>query len=98
MATNKHATIRYQALDKCFRNPGRRYYIDDLIDACNHAIYEFAGIEDGVKRRQVLDDIRYMESEQGWSISLEHIKDGKKVYYRHEDMSFSINNQPLNEM
>ena len=22
MATTKHATIRYQALDKCFRNPG----------------------------------------------------------------------------
>ena len=98
MATNKHASIRYQALDKCFRNPGRRYYIDDLIDACNRAIYDFSGIEDGVKRRQVLDDIRYMESEQGWNIPLEHIKDGRKVYYRYEDMSFSINNQPLNEM
>ncbi len=32
MATNKHAIIRYQTLDKCFRNPGRTYYIDDLIE------------------------------------------------------------------
>ena len=40
MATNKHAIIRYQTLDKCFRNPGRTYYIDDLIQACNDAIYE----------------------------------------------------------
>lgn len=97
MATNKHATIRYQTLDKCFRNPGRTYYIDDLIDACNDAIYDYSGIEDGVKRRQVLDDIRFMESEQGWNIPLEHIRDGHKVYFRYEDMSFSINNQPLNE-
>ena len=41
MATNKHAIIRYQALDKCFRNIGKRYFMDDLIDACNQAIYEF---------------------------------------------------------
>ena len=63
MATNKHASIRYQALDKCFRNYGRRYNINDLIEACNQAIYEFTGLEDGVKRRQVYADIAYMESE-----------------------------------
>ncbi len=97
MATNKHAVIRYQTLDKCFRNPGRNYYIDDLIEACNEAIFEFSGIEDGIKRRQLLDDIRFMESEQGWNIPLDHIRDGHKVYYRYEDMNFSINNQPLNE-
>ena len=97
MATNKHATIRYQVLEKCFRNPGRRYYIDDLINACNEAIYEYSGIEEGVKRRQILDDIRFMESEQGWNIPLEHIRDSHKVFYRYEDMSYSINSQPLNE-
>jgi predicted DNA-binding transcriptional regulator YafY len=97
MATNKHAIIRYQTLDKCFRNPGRTYYIDNLIEACNDAIFEYSGIEDGVKRRQVLDDIKFMESEQGWNIPLDHIRDGHKVYFRYEDMSFSINNQPLNE-
>lgn len=97
MATTKHASIRYQALDKCFRNPGRRYYIADLITACNNVIYEYSGIEDGVKRRQVLDDIKFMESEQGWNIPLGHIRDGHKVYFRYENMSFSINNQPLNE-
>jgi predicted DNA-binding transcriptional regulator YafY len=97
MSTNKHAIIRYQTLDKCFRNPGRTYYIDDLIEACNDAIYEYSGIEDGVKRRQLLDDIKFMESEQGWNIPLNHVRDGHKVYFRYEEMSFSINNQPLNE-
>lgn len=97
MATNKHATIRYQALDRCFRNPGRKYFIDDLIDACNQAIYDFTGSDFGVKRRQIFEDIKFMESPQGWSIPLVHIRDGHKVYYRYSEKSFSINNQPLNE-
>ena len=96
MATNKHATIRYHALDRCFGNYGRKYYIEDLITACNKAIYEFAGIEDGVKRRQVFDDITFMESEQGWAIPLERIKDGKRVYYRYSDKGFSVKNRGIN--
>ena len=97
MPTNKHAIIRYQALDKCFSNRYKKFYIEDLIDACNQAIYDFTGIENGVKRRQVLSDITYMESEQGWSIPLERKRDGKRVYYRYEDKDFSINSQPLTD-
>jgi predicted DNA-binding transcriptional regulator YafY len=97
MATNKHAQIRYQALDRCFRNTGRQYFIEDLIKACNDAIYEHAGISDGVKKRQVQDDIAFMESEAGWSILLDRIRDGRRVYYRYEDNRYSINNQPLSE-
>jgi predicted DNA-binding transcriptional regulator YafY len=96
MATNKHATIRYHALDRCFSNHGRKFFMEDLIDACNEAIYEFSGIEDGVKRRQVFDDITFMESEQGWSIPLQRIKDGRKVFYRYSDSSFSIENKGIN--
>jgi predicted DNA-binding transcriptional regulator YafY len=96
MATNKHATIRYHALDRCFSNHGRKFFMDDLIDACNEAIYEFSGIEDGVKRRQVFDDITFMASEQGWSIPLERIKDGRKVHYRYSDKLFSIGNKGIN--
>jgi predicted DNA-binding transcriptional regulator YafY len=97
MATNKHATIRYHALDRCFNNFARKFFIEDLILACNEAIYEFAGIEDGVKRRQVFDDITFMESEQGWSIPLERFKEGKRVYYRYSDKSFSIKNLGINQ-
>ena len=96
MATNKHAIIRYQTLDKCFRNPGRKYFIEDLIAECNKAIYDFTGNPDGIKRRQIYDDIAFMESEQGWAVPLKKYKDGRKVYIRYEDLSFSINNSPLN--
>jgi predicted DNA-binding transcriptional regulator YafY len=97
MATNKHAAIRYQALDRCFSNYGRKFFIEDLIKACNNAIFEYAGIEDGVKRRQVFDDITYMESEQGWSIPLDRNKDGRRVYYRYSDRGFSINKQGISQ-
>jgi len=95
MASNKHATIRYNALDKCFSNFGRRYYIEDLIEACSKAIYDFTGKQDGVKRRQIYDDITFMESEQGWSIPLQRIKDGRRVYFQYEKRDFSIKNQAL---
>lgn len=96
MATNKHATIRYQALDRCFRNPGRKYFIEDLVNACNDALEEYTGNEDGVKRRQVLEDIKFMESSQGWNIPLDRIREGHRVFFRYEERSFSINSQPLN--
>ncbi|MBE0637039.1 MAG: WYL domain-containing protein [Bacteroidales bacterium] len=95
MATNKHATIRYQALDRCFSNFGRKFFIEDLVAACRDALYEFTGIEDGVKQRQIFEDIRFMESSQGWAIPLERIPDGKMKYYRYTDKSFSINKQAL---
>ncbi len=96
MPTNKNAAIRYQALDKCFRDRRHRYYIDDLIDACDEALLYYNGVG-GVSRRQIFDDIKFMESDTGWSIPLERKKDGKKVYYRYDDPDFSINQQPLTD-
>ena len=96
MSTNKNAAIRYQALDKCFRDRRHCYYIDDLIDACDEALIYYNGTG-GVSRRQIFEDIKFMESETGWSIPLERKKDGKKVYYRYEDSDFSINQQPLTD-
>lgn len=97
MATNKHATIRYRALDRCFGNFGRRFFIEDLIEACNDAIYDYTGSSEGVKRRQIFDDINFMESDQGWSIPLERHKEGRRVYYRYSEKSFSISNKGINK-
>jgi predicted DNA-binding transcriptional regulator YafY len=97
MSTNKHATIRYLALDKCFRNPGRKYFMEDLVQVCNDALFEYSETTKGVEKRTVFDDIKFMESSQGWSIDLERHKDGRKVYYRYADTGFSINNHLLNE-
>lgn len=96
MPTNKNAAIRYQALDKCFRDRWHRYYINDLIEACDKALLYYNGVG-GVSRRQIFEDIKFMESDAGWGIVLERKKNGKKVYYRYEDSDFSINQQPLTD-
>ena len=98
MATNKNALIRYKVLDKCFRNPGKRYFIEDLISECEIVLLEIDPESNGISRRQIFEDMAFMESKEGWSIDLEKHRDGKRVYYRYADNSFSINNMPLNEM
>jgi predicted DNA-binding transcriptional regulator YafY len=98
MGTNKNAFIRYKVLDNCFRNPGKRYFMADLIEACNRVLLEQDSNSDGISRRQIFEDIAFMCSEAGWAIPIEKRREGKKVYYRYSDLSFSINNMPLNEM
>jgi predicted DNA-binding transcriptional regulator YafY len=97
MATNKHAQIRYKILDSCFRNTGRTYTFDDLMDACNDALAEIDPKSNGISIRTLRDDISFMESETGWSAEIERVKVGKKSIYRYLDPNFSINNQPLSK-
>jgi len=98
VAVNKNALIRFQILDKCFRNTGRRYSLNDLLEEVNNALFDANPDSTGIKRRQLFDDISFMESEKGWSIPLYREKEGRNVFYRYEDSKFSINNQPLNEL
>ena len=97
MATNKHALIRYNALDRCFAQKGKRYFWEDLLEVCNEALEEISGEGKGIAKRQLMFDIRVMESEQGWSIPLDRHKEGKRVWYRYSDPEFSISKRPLNE-
>jgi predicted DNA-binding transcriptional regulator YafY len=97
MAVNKNALIRYHAIDKCLRNPGRKYFIEDLVEACSEAILAYDTDSSGIQKRQVQYDINFMKSESGWSAPIESYKDGKKKYYRYDDPDFSINKQPLND-
>ena len=96
MPTNKNAAIRYQTLDRCFGDYRHRYYLEDLIDKCEEALYYYNGIG-GVSRRQIFEDIKFMESKTGWNIPLERHQDGRRVYYRYSDPNFTINAQPLTE-
>jgi predicted DNA-binding transcriptional regulator YafY len=103
MSTNKHQFIRYQALDKCFSNAGRRYFIDDLLQACNKALYDYTGEKKysgprpAVCRRNLYNDINFMMSEAGWGAPIKRGFENRRAYYYYEDREFSINNQPLSQ-
>ncbi len=97
MAINKNAYLRYQILDKCFSNTGRSYTIDDLLEAVNKALRYDNPNSEGIRVRQLRDDIRFMQSESGFSIELrENLRIGRKKVYRYENPKFSIGNQPIN--
>ena len=105
MATNKHAMIRYQALDACFANRYKRFFIEDLIEACNKALQEFYlskedtvnDVEYYVKRRTILNDIAFMQSEEGWSAPIKRFYESHRCYYRYEDENFSINKRDFSQ-
>jgi predicted DNA-binding transcriptional regulator YafY len=97
MGKNKQAFIRYRVLDQCFSNPYRHFFIKDLVLEISAVLHEH-GYGSGVSERQVYDDIRFMESEQGWSIELETpARINRKRYYRYKDLKFSISNSPMGQ-
>ena len=98
MPVTKNPLIRYKILDQCFRNHGKRYFINDLITECNKLLIEIDPNSRGISRRQILQDIAFMESSEGWSIELKRHRIDKRVFYRYADTSYSINNMPLNEV
>ncbi len=98
MPVNKNAMIRYTVLDKCFRNTGRRYSIDDLVGECSKVLLEINPESRGITRRQIYSDIAYMESSEGWEVELEKVREDRRVYFRYSDPNYSITNMPLNEI
>lgn len=97
MAVTKSALIRYQILDKCFRNFSKRFYFQDLLNNVNEVLYDLDPNSMGIKVRQLRNDIQFMKSEAGFDAPIKTIRDGKKAYYRYEDKDFSIKNSPLRD-
>lgn len=91
MPTTKFSFIRCRILDKCFRNPVKRYQIQDLIDACEKELNM------NISRRTIYYDIDFMKSNDGWNAPIEPIKDGNRRYYHYTDPDFSIDKVPLSE-
>ena len=94
MPVVKQKLIRHQALDSCFRNHNKRYYIEDLLDACNRALTRYDCTP--VSVRTVKYDIN--EFEALYHVNVEHLRDAYgRVYYRYEDPDCSIRQLPLSE-
>lgn len=95
MPANRNALIRYKTIDTCLRNRYRQWTLEDLIDACSDALYEYEGIDKGISRRTIQMDIQMMRSEKlGYNAPIV-VYDNK--YYTYEDPDYSITNTPLSE-
>lgn len=95
MAQNKNALLRYRTIDRCLRDTGRRWTLQDLVDACSDALYEYEGKQDLVSTRTVQLDIQMMRSDRlGYEAPIE-VYD--KKFYRYSDPEYSISNRPLSQ-
>ncbi|MDR6370577.1 putative DNA-binding transcriptional regulator YafY [Chryseobacterium bernardetii] len=95
MSSNKNALIRYKTLDRCLKNKYRKYTLEDLIDECSEALFEFEGKESYVSKRTVQLDLQNMRSEKfGYEAPIEVYE---RKYYRYSDPEYSIHNISVNE-
>lgn len=95
MPVTRNALIRYKTIDNCLRRRNRRWTLEDLIDACSDALYEYEGIDKGISKRTVQMDIQMMRSDKlGYNAPIE-VYDNK--YYRYSDPDYSITNSPLTD-
>lgn len=95
MPVNRNALIRYRTLDKCLQNHYRKWTIDDLVEACSDALYEYEGIDSGVSLRTVQGDLQMMRSDKlGYNAPIV-VKERK--YYTYEEPNYSITNIPLTD-
>ena len=93
MPVNRNALIRYRTIDRCLQNRRRKWTIDDLIDACNEALYEYEGRHGSVSLRTIRMDLSAMRSDKlGYNAPI--VVTDKK-YYSYEDPGYSIKNIPL---
>jgi predicted DNA-binding transcriptional regulator YafY len=95
MPVNRNALIRYKTIDKCLQNHYRQWTLEDLIEACSEALYEYEGILKGISKRTVQLDIQLMRSDKlGYNAPI-IVFDNK--YYTYEDRGYSITNIPLTD-
>ncbi|HYF69926.1 MAG TPA: hypothetical protein VD884_17415, partial [Ohtaekwangia sp.] len=95
MPVNRNALIRYRTIDNCLKNRQRRWTLEDLIEACSEALYEYEGIDKGVSKRSIQMDIQFMRSDKlGYNAPIIVLE---KKYYTYEDPDYSIANIPLTD-
>lgn len=87
MPVDKQVLLRYQVLNKCFRNRYREYTIDDLVDECNKALRKAEKPE--VSKRTVQNDINILEADHGIELD-EKLKRGRQRLYRYTDTNYTL--------
>ena len=95
MPVTRNALVRYKTIDQCLQNRYRPWTLENLIDACSEALYEYEGIDKGVSRRSIQADIQMMRSDKlGYNAPIVVVD---RKHYTYEDPDYSITNIPLTD-
>lgn len=97
MAHKGAPLVRYRAIDRCLRSKHGKFFIEDLCKACDDALYDAYAERVSIQRRQIYNDLNYLESDAGYRAIIERLRDGKRIYFRYRDPNFSIDKMPLTD-
>lgn len=86
MPLNKDQLLRYQVLNRCFRNRSQLYDIHALVHACQQATLEVN--EKSVSKRTVQNDIQRLKMDP-YNVEFDDTL-LKQHYYRYADTSFNL--------
>lgn len=96
MAINKNALIRYKTIDKCLQNRFRKWTLNDLLEACSDALYEYENRDVSISKRTTQADIQMMRSDKlGYNAPIVVYE---KKYYKYGEEDYSITNIPITEI
>jgi predicted DNA-binding transcriptional regulator YafY len=94
MPVDKQVLLRYQVLNRCFRNRFREFTIDDLVDECNAALRK--ADKPIVSKRTIQNDINILEADYGIMLD-EKLKRGRQRLYRYRDTTYSLHLFRMND-
>jgi len=86
--------MRIHTIDACLQRRNRLWTIDDLVEACENALYEYEGITE-ISTRTIRRDIQLMRSEKLGYCAPIIVTD--KKYYTYADPDYSITKMPLSK-
>lgn len=92
MPVNRNTLLRYKTIDRMLRK-GRKVTLDELIEACNDALYETNGYGE-VSRRTIQHDIQEMRYSQALGYYAP-IKVVDKKYYKYDEYGYTITQIPI---
>lgn len=95
MSSSKNSLLRYKTIDNCLRNRRRKWTLQDLMKACEQALYEYGFSGIGMaSRRTIQMDLQFMRSDAGYSAPIIVVE---RKYYTYEDSEYSITKAPISK-
>ena len=94
MPINRNAQLRYKTIDRMLKG-GRQASLEELINECNDALYDYNGYGE-VSRRTIQNDLYAMRYSEALGYHAPIIVVDKK-YYTYKDRSFSIMKIPVSK-
>lgn len=95
MPVNRNALIRYQVIDRCLCNKGRKWTWKAILEEVNKELKN--ELIEPIGKTTFFKDIQDLEYVYKTTIEKFHGENKKVIYYRYEDPEFSIRKQPINE-